>query len=189
MTDLTEGYVCAACDAKPDHKCYLRDGRWLCGPCYDMERIEEFEKDIASLRATIERLTRERDEERELHRMRLTAIEVCAGCNTPRSSMKQRLSVGSPYWTNAYYCTLEAVDREMKERARADDAEATIARLANVVRAARDEHINPTSHDVDEGPTFAIHRDSCRRCAFSQATVDAISSLTAEDRRRAGIEG
>lgn len=135
--------------------------------------------DIASLRATIERLTAERDEERERHRLKLTAIEVAAGCNTLESARKQRINPSNQYWTSAYAATFEAVAREMRERARADDAEATIARLGMVVRAAEEYRDRGWKHSGRFESFVAV------RAAYDAA----LSSLTPEDRRRAGIEG
>lgn len=50
MTDLTEGYVCASCDARPDSKCFRHGEKWLCGTCFDEARIAEKDADLAALR-------------------------------------------------------------------------------------------------------------------------------------------
>lgn len=50
MTDLTEGYVCASCDARPDSKCFRHGEKWLCGTCFDGARIAEKDADLAALR-------------------------------------------------------------------------------------------------------------------------------------------
>jgi hypothetical protein len=86
--------------------------------------------EVEGLRAEVERLTRERDELAELHRMREAAICVAAQCNTPESAKQHRIEKGNPYWTLAYSDVCAAVDREMALRAAAlpEDAEERIAK-------------------------------------------------------------
>ena len=110
------------------------------------------ESEIASLRASVERLTAEKDKE----------LERSASMASIRS-----IYCGNP---------LHGLSDEWKSRA--ESAEATIARLAKVVRAA--QRLFRSSDAIQLGPNDA----------HAMADIGSgLSSLTAEDRRRVGIEG
>lgn len=100
--------------------------------CPNCDAPDDRDAEIASLRASVERLE-------EVVRLR-TALELAA-------------------------------------ESRAESAEATIARLAAVVRAA-EEYVDSFQEEdaLEAGRCYAV-------------IVAALSSLTAEDRRRVGIEG
>ena len=65
---------------------------------------------------------------KELHNIQLSAISVTSLMNTSNSK-KDRLNRENPYWTLAYQDTCDAVDREIQERNRANNAEEIIKKL------------------------------------------------------------
>jgi hypothetical protein len=64
----------------------------------------------------------------EEYHMQAAAVMTATIQNTP-TTIKDRIGRENPYWTQAYADVCAAVDREMRERARAEKAEAEIERL------------------------------------------------------------
>lgn len=125
----------------------MSEGQWREPAPEWAENVMEMQRnEIASLRASVERLTKERDEFKRI------------GQEFERDGRT----------------TFEQSCVNLK---RAESAEATIARLAAVVRAA-EEYVDSFQEEdaLEAGRCYAV-------------IVAALSSLTAEDRRRVGIEG
>lgn len=80
------------------------------------------------------------DQERELHTMQLAAIMTASIQNT-ESTIKDRIGSEHPYCTVAYQDVCRAIDREIRERTRAEAAEAEVAELKKrYPHMCRDEH-------------------------------------------------
>ena len=75
MSDLTEGYVCAACDGHTDYKCYRFNDRWLCGSCFDDARIRALDSEVLLLRAVRDAAERVANDVARYENNR------CTGCN------------------------------------------------------------------------------------------------------------
>lgn len=93
-----------------------RNGAYGGVPIYGQEAID-------ALRAAYEKAISEGRELREKHGIQLASISVAAMSNTRATAKFNRLERVNPYWTAAYQDVLDAVEREMKERERAESAE------------------------------------------------------------------
>jgi hypothetical protein len=69
---------------------------------------------------------------KETHTMQLAAIMTASMQNT-ESTIKDRIDRSSPYWTQAYADVCVAVDREIRERKRAEKAEAACKALRSAL--------------------------------------------------------
>lgn len=69
--------------------------------------------------------------ERELHNMQMAACMTATFQNTP-TSVIDRIGRDNPYWTQCYEDTCRAVDREMRERARATQARAALLSIVHI---------------------------------------------------------
>jgi hypothetical protein len=76
---------------------------------------------------TIDSLRAALVEARELHRMQMVAIDVIAMCNTKPAMESWAIQKGNPNWTPTYDTVREAVEREMVQRERAEQAESALA--------------------------------------------------------------
>lgn len=84
------------------------------------ENVDQLLAEVATLRAERDRLTAEH----ERAEMKLVACMTATLQNTPETA-SDRLPQDHPYWSVAYSDVCRSVDREMQERARAEDAEAS----------------------------------------------------------------
>lgn len=87
-------------------------------------------KDLEAVLARAERAEKAAEETRELAIMQLAGISTATIQNT-ETTIKDRIGRDNPYWTVAYGDVCVAVDREMRERARAERAEAACAEMRN----------------------------------------------------------
>jgi hypothetical protein len=76
---------------------------------------------------TIDSLRAALVEARELHRMQMVAIDVIAMCNTKPAMESWAIQKGNPNWTPTYDTVREALEREMVQRERAEQAESALA--------------------------------------------------------------
>lgn len=72
-----------------------------------------------------------------LHRMQMAAISVAALMNTRASAEGWKMHKDEPYWTPAYQDVCIAIEREMKERDRADKAEAERDEAVRTLKRAK----------------------------------------------------
>lgn len=79
-------------------------------------------QEIDRLQADNIKLRKEVESMRENHIMQLAGISTACIQNT-KSTIKDRIPKDNPYWTVAYGDVCVAVDREMRERKRAEEAE------------------------------------------------------------------
>lgn len=90
--------------------------------CYEAERCAK-----AILARTLEHRAAEAERTfEERFALKFAAIMTVSIQNT-REAIKQRISVDNPYWTVAYSDVCAAVDREIRERERAEEAERRLA--------------------------------------------------------------
>ena len=110
------------------------------------------------LAAEVERLE-------ELHNIQLAAISTATVQNTV-TSMTDRIDRANPYWTVAYGDVCTAIDREMRERKRAEAAEARVRELEAQYACKR--------HNGEEAPEAAaqLTDDMLRSCQICGLTVD-----------------
>jgi GTPase Era involved in 16S rRNA processing len=81
------------------------------------------------------KLKSELEAAKELHNMQLAAISTASIQNTSET-IADRINKDSPYWSWSYRDTCVAVDREMRERARAEAAEAACAEMREFIEYA-----------------------------------------------------
>lgn len=109
----------------------------------DHDELAEWLKDLATLKplnwsdilfskaAKIQQALSARSETRQIDEhtaLQLAAISVASIQNT-RDTAKQRIGKDSPYWTQTYEDVCTAVEREMRERERAEAAETTVSAI------------------------------------------------------------
>lgn len=85
-------------------------------------RAIKAENDIKLLSSNYDRIAKVHSQTLENHRMQLAAISTAALRNT-ETTINERLCPSNPYWTQAYKDVCTAVDREMRERRRANELE------------------------------------------------------------------
>lgn len=86
----------------------------------------------------------------ELHVMQLAAISTATVQNT-ETMVKDRIDKTSPYWTVAYMDTCVAVDREMRERNRANESLKEGMNRAVQVLSGLEEKVYVGTNPIREG--------------------------------------
>jgi hypothetical protein len=104
------------------HDCHDEKGAWVptIGPW--LERV----RDLIAAEGELEAVRAELEQANELHNMQLAGVMTASMQNT-ESTIKDRIDRTNPYWTQAYADVCTTVDREMRERARAERAESKVA--------------------------------------------------------------
>lgn len=121
-------------------------GNWTC----DKHNTHMDERSTPCPYCEIAQLRRELEEIKELHRIQIAAICSATLQNTD-SSVKDRIKPDNLYWSVAYGDVCNAIDREIKERKRADELQKEL----EAYKKARQEN--------DE--RFMIERDEARQRA------------------------
>jgi len=76
------------------------------------------------------------DTQEERHTIQLAAISTASIQNT-RGTIVDRIDRNSPYWTVAYEDVCRAIDREIKQRERADRLDAALRLACNALAEPR----------------------------------------------------
>jgi hypothetical protein len=127
-----------------------------------MEQLEKAEQRAEALREML-----------ATERRRLAACMHAALANTDEA-VEQRLTANSPYWSASYQDVCDAVDREMRERGRAEKAE-----------QQRDEAI---ARADQLRATFAMSQSEGERAAIARAERAERFAQTVQDERAQSFE-
>jgi regulator of replication initiation timing len=96
-----------------------------------------WQQKVATLAKSLSDAHKQIDEADELRVMQLAAISTASIQNTI-TAVSERIPRANDFWTGAYQDTCIAVDREMRERRRAEKAEAVIDEARSILRAGLD---------------------------------------------------
>jgi len=112
------------------------------------------------------------DELKELHNMQLVAVMTATLQNT-ETSIKDRLDKNNIYWTTAYQDVCNSVDREMRERERAEKAE----RERDLLRKAVVKIVGCDSTEELEQMKAIMVKDYAQYGVDTEGVVECIDAL------------
>lgn len=144
----------------------------LAGCCVAHYHLEYTTEQLAAIDA-LESMQRELDESNELHRMQMAGI--CVAAMTNGGDLSGRIGKDNPYWTPVYHDVCDAVDREIKERQRAETAEAALQRVEERLQLQHDDILNINEERSGLQRELQRYLDAERKLPDTQAIIDAWS--------------